>query len=82
MTNIRRGMFLALLLSALPSAALAEFKATPAQLSACRGDAFRLCSGHLTSMDTVAACLISKKSELSPGCRATYDGGGKSAAKK
>jgi hypothetical protein len=83
MTKVHHGIFgaLALLASVLPATAFAGYKPTAAQMSACRGDAFRLCAGQLTSFDAVAACLLSKKSELSPGCLATYPGEGKSAAK-
>jgi hypothetical protein len=83
MTKVHHGIVgaLALLASVLPAPAFAGYKPTAAQMSACRGDAFRLCAGQLTSFDAVAACLLSKKSELSPGCRATYPGEASSAEK-
>ena len=68
-------------LLALPTAAFAGFKPSAALQSACRGDAFRLCSGSLTSMDGVVACLRAKKSQASAGCRAQYDAETKTAGK-
>ena len=56
-----------------PSAASAGFAPSAALQSACRGDAFRLCSGSLTSMASVIACLQQKKSQASPKCKAQYD---------
>jgi hypothetical protein len=55
-----------------PSAASA-FAPSAALQSACRGDAFRLCSGSLASMASVIACLQQKKSQASPKCKAQYD---------
>jgi hypothetical protein len=69
-------------LLALPSAAFAGFKPSAALQSACRGDAFRLCSGSLTSMASVAACLQAKKSQASPACQAQYDAETKVTAQK
>lgn len=66
----------------LPAPSFAEFKPSTALQSACRGDAFRLCSASLTSMDSVVACLRAKKSQASPGCRAQYDVEFKAAAQK
>lgn len=68
-------------LLAFPSAAFAGFKPSAALQSACRGDAFRLCSGSLTNMDSVVACLRAKKSQASAVCRAQYDAETKTAVK-
>ena len=75
MNTKRNGMIAAvgLALLILPSAAFAGFKPSAALQSACRGDAFRLCSGSLTSIDSVVACLRQKKSQATPGCQAQYD---------
>jgi hypothetical protein len=35
---------------------------------ACQGDAFRLCGPEIPDVDRVAACMIKRKSQLSPGC--------------
>jgi len=56
-----------------PGDASAGFAPSAALQSACRGDAFRLCSGSLTSMASVIACLQQKKSQASPKCKAQYD---------
>src|SRR5262245_1796294 len=84
MNRIRNRMIAAVgcALLALPSTALAGFKPSAALQSACRGDAFRLCRGSLTSMDSVAACLQAKKSQASPACQAQYDAETKATAQK
>lgn len=75
MIKLRNGMFgaLGILLVVGPTAASAEFKPTAEQRSACMGDAMSLCRSVLMSMDGVVSCLVSKKSELSPRCRAQLD---------
>jgi len=45
---------------------------TPEQEQACTGDAFRLCSAEIPDVGRVTACMIAKKSELSPACRAQF----------
>jgi hypothetical protein len=83
MTNMRRGLFaLALVLSGLPTAALAEFKPSAELRSACMSDVFKLCSAHLASMDGVFTCLQEKKSQASAKCQAQYDAESKTAGKK
>jgi hypothetical protein len=47
---------------------------TPEQEQACTGDAFRLCSSEIPDVDRVTACMVAKKSQLSPGCRAQFRG--------
>jgi hypothetical protein len=84
MTNLRPGLFaaLALVLVGLPTAALAEFKPSPALRSACMSDVFKLCSAHLLNMDTVVACLHQRRAEASPKCQAAYEAESKTVAKK
>ena len=84
MTNMRLGMFAALTLvvGALPTAASAEFKPSAALRSACTSDAFKLCSSHLSSMDSVIACLHARRAEASPRCQAAYEAESKTVAKK
>ena len=67
---------------ALPASAYAEFKPSAALQSACRADAFKLCSTSLFSMDSVVACLRAKKSQASQRCQAQYDAESKSAESK
>jgi hypothetical protein len=45
---------------------------TPEQQQACSPDAFRLCGDAIPNVDRVTACMIRKKSELSPGCRVYF----------
>jgi hypothetical protein len=55
--------------SMLPTASEAY---TPEQQQACSGDAFRLCSSEIPDVDRVTACMVAKKAQLSPGCRAFF----------
>jgi hypothetical protein len=59
----------ALSFSMLPSASQAY---APEEEQACSGDAFRLCSADIPDVDRVTVCMIRKKSQLSPGCRAFF----------
>jgi hypothetical protein len=71
-SRISRACFmLAMALSAalLASAARAY---TPEQQQACTPDAFRLCGDAIPDVDRVTACMIARKSELSPGCRVYF----------
>ena len=63
--NFQFGLLLATALSVSmwPAAAKAY---TPEQEQACTPDAFRLCGGRVT------ACMVAKKSQLSPACRAHF----------
>jgi hypothetical protein len=45
---------------------------TPEQEQACTGDAFRLCSSEIPDVARVTACMVAKKSQLSPPCRAQF----------
>jgi hypothetical protein len=60
---------IALSLSFLSSAAHAY---TPEQQQACTPDAFRLCGNAIPDVDRVTACMIARKSQLSPGCRVYF----------
>ena len=72
MCRIRYGLIGALgfALVVLPNAAFAEVTYSKAQGAACIPDAIRLCSSVLSSKDRIYSCLLSKKHELSPKCRA------------
>ena len=59
------GLLLATALSILPGAGHAY---TGEEQQACTGDAFRLCMGAIPDVDRVTACMVAKKSQLSPGC--------------
>lgn len=62
----------ALTLSILPTAGHAY---TPEEQQACQPDAFRLCSSEIPDIDRVTACMVAKKSQLSPQCRAFFRSG-------
>lgn len=74
MTKFRSGLIgvavIGGLLSLTPSAAWAE---TAAQRAACSADASRICASAMPNEDAVIACLRSKKSQLSPGCRQAFE---------
>ena len=45
---------------------------TADQEQACTGDAFRLCSSEIPDVDRVTACMLRRRAELSPPCRAQF----------
>lgn len=70
-SNFHVGLMLATTLSvSLWSSAGQAY--TPEQEQACTGDAFRLCSSEIPDVSRVTACMVAKKSQLSPGCRAQF----------
>ena len=56
----------ALAFSGLPTTGHAY---TDEEQQACQPDAFRLCSSEIPDVDRVTACMVARKSELSPECR-------------
>ena len=62
----------ALSVSMLPTSGHAY---TPEQEQACTSDAFRLCSAQIPNVDAVTACMVAKRSQLSPPCRAQFRSG-------
>lgn len=73
MKSARTIAVLAVALSGLSTAALAEFKPSAALRSACMSDAMKLCNVFTKSMDEVGQCLVTKRSQTSPQCQAAYD---------
>lgn len=69
--NFQLGSMLAVALSVLlwPAASRAY---SPEQQQACTGDAMRLCGEFVPDVDRITTCMIRKKSQLSPGCRAHF----------
>jgi hypothetical protein len=65
----RTGFLLAFSLSFLSIDAHAY---TPEQQQACMGDAMQLCGDFVPDVDRVTACMIRKRSQLSPGCRVYF----------
>src|SRR5215475_1744099 len=39
----------------------------------CTGDAFRLCAAEIPNVSKITACMIKRRADLSPGCRAVMD---------
>lgn len=52
-----------------PGAGLAY---TPEEQQACTPDAMRLCGDFVPNVDAITACMIQKKAQLSPQCRAFF----------
>ncbi|MEH2611376.1 hypothetical protein [Bradyrhizobium sp. AZCC 1693] len=69
--NFRFGWLLATALAVSISPAAGQAY-TPEQEQACTGDAFRLCSSEIPDVSRVTACMVAKKSQLSPPCRAQF----------
>jgi hypothetical protein len=69
--RIQLGILLAAVLALSISPAAAQTY-TPEQEQACTGDAFRLCSSEIPDVGRVTACMVAKKSQLSPPCRAQF----------
>ena len=46
---------------------------TAEQQQMCTGDAMRLCSNEIPDIPRVRACMVQKRAEVSPGCRAVMD---------
>jgi hypothetical protein len=69
--NLQFGLLLATMLLASPWPASGQGY-TPEQEQACTPDAFRLCSAAIPDVGRVTACMVAKKSQLSPACRAHF----------
>jgi len=84
MNTLRNRVIAAVSLAALalPSTALAEFKPSAELRSPCMGDAMKLCSASLFSMDSLHGCLQTKKSQASAKCQAQYDAEPKTAKQR
>ena len=67
----RACLILAMALSASLLAGAAQAY-TPEEQQACSPDAFRLCGDAIPDVDRVTACMIRKRSELSPECRVYF----------
>ncbi|MCP3411511.1 hypothetical protein [Bradyrhizobium sp. CCGB01] len=53
----------------------AGFAYTQEEQQACTPDAMRLCGEFVPNVDAITACMIQKKSQLSPQCRAFFRSG-------
>jgi len=71
--NFALGATIAVALScSLPTAGHAY---TQEEQQACQPDAFRLCGPEIPDVDRVTACMVAKRSQLSPQCRAFFRSG-------
>ncbi|WP_375310948.1 hypothetical protein WHZ77_28170 [Bradyrhizobium sp. A5] len=50
----------------------AGFAYTPEEQQACSPDAMRLCSEFVPNVDAITACMIRKKTQLSPQCKVFF----------
>ncbi|WP_426409097.1 hypothetical protein [Bradyrhizobium ganzhouense] len=46
---------------------------SPEAQQMCSGDAMRLCSSEIPDIPRIRACMVQKKAQVSPGCRAVMD---------
>lgn len=54
---------------------VSAFAYTPEQQQACTPDAMRLCSAYIPDVDRITACMVQRRSQLSPECRRFFRGG-------
>lgn len=66
--GFRCGLVLAAVLFT-SAGSVSAFAYTPEQQQACTPDAMRLCGNFVPDVDRITACMIQKKSQLSPECR-------------
>lgn len=77
----RWGFQLSLALAAVSFASATSVHAyTPEQQQACTPDAMRLCGNYVPDVDRITACMIAKKSQLSPECRRFFRAGAEPTA--
>ena len=46
---------------------------SPEAQQMCSDDAMRLCSNEIPDIPRITACMVRKKAQVSPGCRAVMD---------
>ncbi|MET4803459.1 hypothetical protein [Bradyrhizobium sp. LB11.1] len=76
MLAFRFGKFMAAATFGVALAVLVQpgtgFAYTPEQQQACTPDAMNLCGEFVPNVDAITACMIRKKSQLSPQCAAFF----------
>lgn len=70
----KRIVLAAAILATTLTGAFAQKYTRQQQEAACSDDAFRLCGDDIPDESKVAACMIRKKSALSPRCLVVFDG--------
>jgi hypothetical protein len=68
---LRAGIVLATTIS-ISAFATEAYAYTAEEQQACMGDAFRLCGSDIPNVQRITACMIRKKAQLTPGCRAHF----------
>ena len=61
-----------MLLLLLSGDALAQYRGTPGQRSACTPDVFRLCAEEIPDSGAITACLKRNRARLSTSCGAVF----------
>jgi hypothetical protein len=72
---LRRGIFLAAILTAIGTTTPASAQGTIAQREACEGDAFKFCSNFIPMVHAIENCLFQNMRNLTPACRVQMKGG-------
>ena len=69
----KAGLALAFAASISAVSSTSSFAFSAEAQSMCSGDAFRLCSSEIPNIPKITACMVSKRSSLSPSCRTVLD---------
>jgi hypothetical protein len=73
-TTFRRVALMAAVIAPLSSfASTAGLAYTAEAQQMCMSDAFRLCASEIPSIPKITACMVKRRNNLSPGCRAVLD---------
>ena len=67
---------LGLVLTPISACSAVAYQGTPEQRRACTPDVYRLCAGEIPNVRAITACLLRKKGNLSPACRAALEQNG------
>jgi hypothetical protein len=78
--SLRRGIFLAAMLTAVGTITPAAAQGTVAQREACEGDAFKFCSNFIPMVHAIENCLYQNMRNLTPACRVQMKGGATNAS--
>jgi len=70
---LRKAVLAAACIAALTMLSRESFAFSSEAQQMCSGDAFRLCASEIPSIPAITACMIKKRSSLSPSCRAVLD---------
>jgi len=73
--SLRRGIFVAAMLTAVGTMTPAAAQGTIAQREACEGDAFKFCSNFIPMVHAIENCLYQNMRNLTPACRVQMKGG-------